>query len=439
MSLSDYAKQRAAIISQEKNDVTAAYEAEISALEAAKAKKTTTAAQSIQLDQKIADARTGMIKAQKDADSQLSVLATSEKGRLDQLTAASESYVAQLERERTALAAAGSRAATGFGLGDRQASLQSSLDSSTDKFNDERARLLDRRKTAPDKYSQEEYLRDLSILESAESKYRDTVVDNYNQMSVAQGDWQSGASSAYQNYLESARDMSGQMKNLFTNAFSSMEDSVVNFAITGKASFADFTKSILADMARIATRQAASGLLSSIAGSALGSYFGGGAGNGLAAGSAGATSSNLGASQAGYSSAYFQAKGGAWDSGVQMFADGGVFTNSIVSKPTAFGMANGKTGIMGEAGEEAIMPLTRTANGKLGVMAVGGGGGGGTSVSLSMPIMVMTDEESGRPEGAELDTEAFQRNMQERMRTVAREEIAKSWRQGGVSSRNVKG
>ena len=84
------------------------------------------------------------------------------------------------------------------------------------------------------------------------------------------------------------------------------------------------------------------------------------------------------------------------------------------------------------------MPLTRTANGKLGVMSVGGAGGG-TSVSLSMPIMVMTDEESGRPDGAELDTEAFQRNMQERMRAVAKEEIAKSWRQGGVSSRNVKG
>ena len=30
-----------------------------------------------------------------------------------------------------------------------------------------------------------------------------------------------------------------------------------------------------------------------------------------------------------------------------MFADGGAFTNSVVSKPTAFGMANGKTGIMG--------------------------------------------------------------------------------------------
>jgi len=51
----------------------------------------------------------------------------------------------------------------------------------------------------------------------------------------------------------------------------------------------------------------------------------------------------------------------------------------------------------------------------------------------------MTDEESGKLDGDELDTELFQRNMQERMRTVAKEEIAKSWRQGGVSSRNVKG
>ena len=224
VSLSDYAKQRSALINQEKDDVTAAYQAEIDALEAAKAKKGTTAAQSIQLDQKIADARTGMVKAQKDADSQLTIIATSEKGRLEQLTAASEAYVNQLERQRAALEAAGSRAANGLGLGDRQAGLQASFDATTDKFNDERAKLLDRRKTAPDKYSQEDYLRDLASLEDAERKYRATVVDNYDQMSEAQGNWRSGASSAFQNYLQSANDVAGQTKSLFTNAFSSMED-----------------------------------------------------------------------------------------------------------------------------------------------------------------------------------------------------------------------
>jgi lambda family phage tail tape measure protein len=37
-------------------------------------------------------------------------------------------------------------------------------------------------------------------------------------------------------------------------------------------------------------------------------------------------------------------------------------------------MSGGKTGLMGEAGPEAIMPLKRGANGKLGVQMEGGGG-----------------------------------------------------------------
>lgn len=440
VSQEDYGWKRAGMIGNQKDEITAAYEAEIKALESAKARKTTTAAQSIELDKKIADARTDMVKAQKDADSQLKVLDASQQGRLNKQAQAVKNYTDALNQQNRSLQLAGQRAALGVGQGDRQNALNSELNGIADRANQQRLDLARDKADAARNMSADEYIQKLAAINKSETDLKETTLSNYEDMSAAQSDWRNGATSAFQNYLESARDVAGQTKSLFGIAFNSMEDSVVNFAITGKASFADFTKSILADMARIATRQAASGLLSSIAGSALGSYFGGGAGNGLAAGSAGATSSNLGASQAGYSSAYFQAKGGAWDSGVQMFADGGVFTNSIVSKPTAFGMANGKTGIMGEAGEEAIMPLTRTANGKLGVMAVGGGGGGGgTSVSLSMPIMVMTDEESGRPEGAELDTEAFQRNMQERMRTVAREEIAKSWRQGGVSSRNVKG
>ncbi|ROL86489.1 phage tail tape measure protein [Pseudomonas protegens] len=430
ISQADYAKQRASLINQEKNDVEAAYQAEIDSLEAAKAKKGVTAAQSIQLDQKISDARAGMVKAQKDADSQLNVLATNEKGRLEQQTAASKAYVDQLERQRAALEAAGSRAATGLGLGDRQAGLQASLDGATDKFNEERAKLLDRRKTAPDKYSKDDYEKDLASLESAEIRYRDTVVSNYDKMSVAQGDWRNGATSAFQNYLESARDVAGQTKSLFTNAFGSMEDAIVQFAMTGKLSFADFAKSILADMARIATRQASSAALSSLFGmaaSAAGSYFGGGA-------------ASAGSTQAGYTGVDFssyQANGGAWGAGVQMFANGGAFTNSVVSKPTAFGMAGGQTGVMGEAGPEAIVPLARTSGGQLGIRAVGGGGSG-VSISLSMPI-VLSEQEAGRPDGAEFDAEMFQRNMESRTRQIAAEEIAKSWRQGGVSSRNLKG
>jgi len=65
------------------------------------------------------------------------------------------------------------------------------------------------------------------------------------------------------------------------------------------------------------------------------------------------------------------ADGGAFSGGsqIQAYANGGV-----VGGPTLFPMAGGKTGLMGEAGPEAIMPLKRGANGKLGVQMEGGGG-----------------------------------------------------------------
>lgn len=60
------------------------------------------------------------------------------------------------------------------------------------------------------------------------------------------------------------------------------------------------------------------------------------------------------------------ADGGAWNNGVQFFANGGV-----VNAPTGFRHSGG-LGIMGEAGPEAIMPLKRGKNGKLGVQMEGG-------------------------------------------------------------------
>jgi hypothetical protein len=59
-----------------------------------------------------------------------------------------------------------------------------------------------------------------------------------------------------------------------------------------------------------------------------------------------------------------QANGGVWDHGVQKFAMGG-----IVNSPTAFGMAGGRMGIMGEAGAEVIAPLRRNSKGQMGVGA----------------------------------------------------------------------
>jgi len=66
------------------------------------------------------------------------------------------------------------------------------------------------------------------------------------------------------------------------------------------------------------------------------------------------------------------AKGATFSNGIAKFARGG-----IVDSPTLFKFANGgamQTGLMGEAGPEAIMPLTRGPGGQLGVSNFGGGG-----------------------------------------------------------------
>ena len=68
------------------------------------------------------------------------------------------------------------------------------------------------------------------------------------------------------------------------------------------------------------------------------------------------------------------ANGATFANGIATFARGGTFTNSIVSSPTLFKFADGgamRTGLMGEAGPEAIMPLKRGPDGRLGVDASG--------------------------------------------------------------------
>jgi phage-related minor tail protein len=73
------------------------------------------------------------------------------------------------------------------------------------------------------------------------------------------------------------------------------------------------------------------------------------------------------------------ANGNAFSGGrVTAFANGGV-----VGSPTLFPMYGG-TGLMGEAGPEAILPLTRGPGGKLGVQASGRGGGGDVAIALNI-------------------------------------------------------
>lgn len=73
------------------------------------------------------------------------------------------------------------------------------------------------------------------------------------------------------------------------------------------------------------------------------------------------------------------ALGSAFNGPAQLFAAGAVFDSPRAFR---FGKGASKLGIMGEAGPEAIMPLTRGAGGELGVRAVGAQKAGGTSIVI---------------------------------------------------------
>lgn len=64
-----------------------------------------------------------------------------------------------------------------------------------------------------------------------------------------------GAMAAVRSYGESLQDMGKEVGGAITNAFKGMEDAFVKFTMTGKFQFKDMANAILADMARIATRQ----------------------------------------------------------------------------------------------------------------------------------------------------------------------------------------
>ena len=170
--------------------------------------------------------------------------------------------------------------------------------------------------------------------------------------------WEYGATKAVKSYMDEITQMANEVGQMVGRAFKGLEDQMVSVFTTGKFSFTNMANSIISDMARIGIRQNITGPLAGL----FGNLF-------LSGGRAGGAAPVTDLSSAWSPSA----KGNVFGSGIQAFAKGAAFTNSIVSRPTLFKFAKG-TGMMGEAGPEAIMPLRRNASGQLGVVSAGAGG-----------------------------------------------------------------
>ena len=170
--------------------------------------------------------------------------------------------------------------------------------------------------------------------------------------------WIDGAKAGLESYAESANDTFINIKELTTSSLHGMEDALVDFCMTGKLNFKDLAKSIIKDLIKMAIQVA---ITNAIMGGmslfktpgAMPTPMGGAA-------AGGGQAMSITGSMTGGSKTTYLAKGGIFNSGLSSHS------NTVIDSPTFFSFAKGQ-GLMGEAGPEAIMPLTRLPGGGLGV------------------------------------------------------------------------
>lgn len=225
---------------------------------------------------------------------------------------------------------------------------------------------------------------------------------DFDQADARAADWVSGLKSGLADWADSAQNYAKIASDAIQSGMKTATSAVSDFVITGKFDFADFTKTILKSIVEIITQLLiVQTLKASLGGTAFGSALG--------------------------------------------FAKGGVFTepslhayaNGVYDRPTPFQFGGrsqfAKGGVFGEAGPEAIMPLSRDANGKLGVKAEGAGGSG---VAVSQTITVNAD---GSAKSSTTGSDAVGRAVGDQLNAAVIQQVQKMMLPGGILFRYVKG
>jgi len=221
-----------------------------------------------------------------------------------------------------------------------------------------------------------------------------------------------GFQTGVQQYVQSLGTMNQAAAQLTQSGLKGIEDTLFSLVTTGTANFREFAAEILKQSARMILQLTIQRVIMQI----LGAIGGGGA------------------------SLSPSAPGGDWMGAVGRmnptsdYAMGGAFAKNnivpyamggVVGKPTLFKFANGgttRTGLMGEAGPEAIMPLKRGADGKLGVAS---NGSGTTNVVVNVDASGNSQVAGDQNQGAQLGRVISQ---------AVQEELIKQRRPGGLLS-----
>lgn len=185
-----------------------------------------------------------------------------------------------------------------------------------------------------------------------EERLRDQ--EGYYAASDAQrDDWMTGLSEGYANWVDEATDYSSMAADGMKQAMGGAVTTITDMLNGNVESWKDWGVSVLKIIQNVLVNMAVANGVSSI-----GSLFSFGASSAATA-SGGTAIQNAGANFT------FNAKGNVYDS-----PSLSAYSNGVFQTPQLFAFAKG-AGIFGEAGPEAIMPLTRAPNGDLAVRAVG--------------------------------------------------------------------
>lgn len=189
----------------------------------------------------------------------------------------------------------------------------------------------------------------------------------YSASDAMRNDWNAGFNEGLSNWMDTASNYADQTASLVSNTMSGFVDTLSGALSGNKTSWEDWSKSVLQSMQKVILNAMLVNSIKGLGGAGFMSMFGGGA-----SGASGASGDAGGLFSSGaFDNLTINAKGGAYASeGLS------AHSNTIVNTPTYFAFAKG-AGLMGEAGPEAIMPLTRSADGSLGVRMVGGESGSG--------------------------------------------------------------
>ena len=220
--------------------------------------------------------------------------------------------------------------------------------------------------------SEDLYKQQTEALKTALDERLTIQEDYYKKVDEQQSDWRAGISDSLMNYVDQAADLSSmsasatsEILNNATNSISSNMTDVLTGAVSFKEGisnvFTSMGETIIKTLIQVATQALITKAILSMVGGGYGGMFSSIFGS---IGSAGSESSGTAIQSAGANFS-FNALGGVYDSPSLSAYSGGVY-----STPQYFAFAKG-AGVFGEAGPEAIMPLTRGADGSLGVRAVG--------------------------------------------------------------------